>query len=249
MAYRKPVAYQEVAGERRYIEAAYALAGNGQISFRIGKYDTSRTLVIDPILNYSSFLWGTVTGVAVDSAGNTYVVGYTSGTDLPATGGYQTRLAGSTDAYIAKLDPSGKKLLYATYLGARRATTYGKGIAVDGSGNAYIFGTTDSSSFPVTSGSYQTSFSLGSSFVTKLNATGNALVYSTFINGSITAIAVDGGGNTFMTGTAAGIVTTAGAFQPSPRSNPSPFIAKLNASGSAMAYATYLGGQGSQFQY
>jgi hypothetical protein len=221
------------------------ISDDGGVGFRVGAYDRDRTLVIDPILSYATLFWGRAMDVAVDVAGNAYVAGYTSGTDLPASGGYQTKLLGSLDAYVVKLDPSGRNVLYATYLGARKATTMAKGIAVDGSGNAYLVGSTDSKSFPTTTGAYQRTFANGASFVAKLNPAGNALVYSTFVNGAaLEDIAVDPGENAYLTGKTGGeapFATTEGTFQTTPGGS---VVAKLNAAGSAMAYASYFGAAG-----
>lgn len=245
VVHRKPIAYQDIDGLRKPVEVKYSLLKNGKYAtFDVGKYDPSQPLIIDPIVSYSSFLWGAARGVATDSSGNAYVAGFASATNLPATNGYQTKLAGSTDAYVVKLDPTGTKVIYATYLGARRAITNAYQIAVDSSGNVYLAGTTNSASFPVTSGAFQTTsaFSGGlSSFLTKLNVTGNALIYSTFLNPQIASIAVDSGGNIYMTGSGV-ITTTPGAFQATSPS--SAYVAKLNASGTAMVYATYLSGTG-----
>lgn len=242
VTFHQPIAYQEIGGKRKIVAAKYLLADNGRVSFMLGKYDANQPLVIDPILNYASFVWGSAKGIAVDTGGNAYIVGAISTTDLPATSGYQASLKGVLDAYVAKLDVTGTKIVYATYLGARRASTLGNGIAVDGAGNAYIFGTTDSGAFPVTAGAYQTSAS-GGSFVTKLNAAGNALSYSTFVNGAtIAAITVDNSGSAYLTGNATAITTTAGAFQGAYPGVPSPYVAKLNSTGTAMNYATYLAG-------
>jgi hypothetical protein len=248
LMYRKPVAYQTIGGKRTRVDVEYVLADNGGVRFRLGKYDTNEQLIIDPILSYSSFLYGhTTTGVAVDSAGNTYAVGSTTVSELPLVGGYKTTLNGSQDAYLVKIDPTGTRLLYATYLGVRRSVTSGHGVAIDASGNAYLVGRTNSTTFPVTTGAYQTTSTGNAAFVTKLNAAGNALVYSTYFNGaSPVAIAVDAAGNAYLTGNTTGsIVTTSGAFQPVARGLNAPFVAKLNAAGSAMVYATYLGGSGS----
>jgi hypothetical protein len=248
VSHHKPIAYQIIEGKRNRIDANYQLAENGEVGFRLGEYDTRHALVIDPIVSYSSFLWGNASSIAVDAAGNSYIVGTTMQADLPVVNGYQTKLLGKTDAYIAKLDPTGAKLVYLTYLGARNSYTSGKTIAIDAAGNAYITGVTDSRSFPVTANAYQTSARNGGPFITKLNPAGNGLVYSTFLSGiSIVSTATDSGGNIYMTGSASVLNTTAGAFQnanPSSSSSTPPFIAKLDSTGAAMVYATYLGGSG-----
>jgi hypothetical protein len=239
VTFQKPIAYQEIEGHRRNVDARYVLLGDDHVGFRLGRYDARYALVIDPLLSFSTNLWGAATGVALDGASNIYVVGYTSIAELPLAGGYQTQLAGTTDAYVAKLNPTATAAIYTTYLGARRATTYGLGIAVDSAGSAYVTGTSTGSAFPITPGAFQAT---GSTFMTKLVPAGNALVYSTRLATPVAAIAVDDGGNTFMTGTTSALTTTAGAFQPTKIGGTAPYVAKLNPSGTAMLYATYLGG-------
>jgi hypothetical protein len=239
VTFEKPVAYQGIEGRRRNVDARYVLLGDDRVGFRLGLYDAHHPLVIDPLLSFSTNLWGAASGVALDGANNIYVVGYTSIAELPNAGGYQTQLAGTTDAYVAKLNPAATAAIYTTYLGARRATTLGLGIAVDSVGSAYVAGTSTGSAFPLTPGAYQ---STGSTFMTKLSPAGNALVYSTRLGPPVAAITVDSGGNTFMTGTTSALTTTAGAFQPTKIGGTAPYVAKLNPSGTAMVYATYLGG-------
>lgn len=257
----KPVAYQIVDGKQIPVEAAYVLGKNQEVSFSIGKYNPTLALVIDPIVTFSYPFWGFVVDVAVDNAGNTYVAGSTgfstsTPTVLPATPAYQTSKAGTEDAFVVKLDATGTKVVYATYIGVRSSSTRGRKISVDLNGNVYLAGVTSGSSFPITAGAYQTTFVTPgeTSFLLKLNATGTGLVYSTFLhsdavakNGeSIQDIAVDKLGNVFITGGALSLVTTTGVFQRNKPStgNPSPFVARLNATGTAMLYATYLGGNG-----
>jgi hypothetical protein len=160
---------------------------------------------------------------------------------------------GSADAFIAKINPTGTALVYSTYIGGKR-TEFAFSIGIDSLGNAYIGGTTGSSNFPVTAGAFQTTCGGGCSngtpdaFVTKLNSTGSALVYSTFVGGTGDdrgyAIAVDSTGEAFVTGktTSANFPTTAGAFQTTRPGTTSIFVTKLNAAGSALVYSTYLGG-------
>ncbi len=238
--FRQPVAYQDIDGTRVYVNAEYA-ADQNQISFLLGKYDVSRPLVIDPMLSYSTtFGWGTPNRVTVDSSGNAYVAGYTTIKTLPASTGYQRSLLGAQDAWVAKIDPTGKQVLWATYLGARNATSDATGIAVDSSGNVYVSGTTNSTSFPHTSGAYKATFSgTTSAYVTKLSSSGNALVYSTFVP-VMGSIALDPSNNTYIYGgPTAGFAPTANAFM-STTANLA--ILKLNASGSGAVYASYLGG-------
>jgi hypothetical protein len=247
LAYHLPVAYQEIEGRRVTVEARYVVAESGSVHFALGNYDRTLPLVIDPILSYSSYAWDTSSAsITVDASRNIYVTGGTSASSPPASGTYQTRVLGATDVYVAKLDPTGKQLLWATYIGGRKATSRGVEVRVDPSGNVYVAGLTDAASFPVTAGAYQTTFAVGQgSFVAKLNPTGTALLYSTFVNGgSVGGMALDANGNVFLTGSGASIVTTSGAFQTttSAGGNPVPFVAKLNAAGSAMLYVTYVGG-------
>ena len=239
VTFRKPAAYQEIGGHRREVDARYVLRRDGCVGFRTGRYDRRHPLVIDPVLALSTNLWGTATGVATDAAGNIYVAGSVWTSDLPSAGGYLTQQAGTQDAYVVKLNPAGTTALYATYLGVRRAATQGLGIAVDGTGSAYVTGTTTSGAFPVTAGAYQ---STGTTFVTKLAPAGNALAYSTLFAAPVAAIAVHADGSVTLAGTTAALATTAGAFQMAKTAPTSPYVARLNAFGTGLVYATFVGG-------
>ncbi|HEY6829654.1 MAG TPA: SBBP repeat-containing protein, partial [Gemmatimonadaceae bacterium] len=206
--FRRPVAYQDIGGERCPVAASYVLTPRKEVAFQLGEYDRDHRLVIDPVLSLSTSLWGNAAGVALDSARNIYVVGSIWNSGLPASNGYQTQLGGSQDAYVIKLNPSGTAVLYATYLGARRVTTTGSSIAVDGAGSAYVTGTT-ANGFPVTPGAYLSS---GTTFITKLNPAGNGLVYSTYVTAPVVSLAVDSAGQTYMTGTATTLTTTPGSL-------------------------------------
>jgi IPT/TIG domain/Beta-propeller repeat len=230
----------------------------------IAKLDPTGTTLI-----YSTFLGGSdsddAVGIAVDTSGNAYVTGRTRSNNFPVTpGAFQTALniSGLVDAFVAKLNPAGTALIYSTYLGGRHEDL-ATAIAADASGNAYVAGYTRSSDFPVLN-ALQSQFIGGNciggdvvftctdAFITKLDAAG-ALAYSTFIGGNgedrIAGLAADGAGNVYATGTTASTnfpVTTA-AFQTTYRGDSSfgdAFALKLNATGSALAYSTYLGGGG-----
>src|SRR2546425_915295 len=190
---RKPAVYQEVAGARHEISGGYVLLDSHTVGFQVGAYDDSQPLIIDPTLFYSTYLGGSADdiglGIAVDAAGNAYVVGDTDSANFPVTAGaFQTTLNGSADAFVTKLNSTGSVLLYSTYLGGSGSdgtAGFGGNIAVDPLTNAYVVGTTDSTDFPVTVGAFQTNLhGSGDAFVTKLNPTGPGLVYSPYPGGS-----------------------------------------------------------------
>ncbi|WP_353750715.1 HYR domain-containing protein [Peribacillus frigoritolerans] len=210
-------------------------------------------------LVYSTYLGGNGSDqgrdIAVDAGGNAYVTGITNSTDFPTTlGSFQPSDPdpGGSDAFVAKLNPSGSGLVYSTYLGGNNLDV-GSGIAVDAGGNAYVTGVTFSTNFPTTPGSFQPIDPDGNSdaFVTKLNPSGSGLVYSTYLGGTTqsnsgSAIAIDAGGNAYVTGVtlSPNFPTTPGSFQPIDPNpgNPDAFVTKLNPSGSGLVYSTYLGG-------
>jgi beta-propeller repeat-containing protein len=213
--FQKPVVYQKIDGARREVSASFVLRDTHQVGFQVAAYDTSRPLVIDPVLFYSTYLGGTVndqgSGIAVDSSGNAYVTGSTNSANFSTTtGAFQTALRGGADVFISKLNPTGSALVYSTYLGGS-LDDGGLGIVVDSSGNAYVSGGTRSGDFPTTPGAFQTTVPgpvgciHGS--VTKLNPTGSALVYSTYLGGnqedSANGIAIDSSGNAYVVGSTA----------------------------------------------
>ncbi|HEY6389843.1 MAG TPA: SBBP repeat-containing protein [Bryobacteraceae bacterium] len=211
---------------------------------------------LDPTGNhliYSTVLGGAQTdcpgAIAVDAAGNAYVAGYTSSTDFPVTAGaYQTQSSGLEDGFVLKLSASGA-LVYSTYLGAP-GRDFVTAIAVDTSGNAYVAGYTSSVGFPIVAGAFQSAYAGGffDAFVTKVKATGSALLYSTFIGGSgndtASSIAIDTNGNAYIAGQtdSSNFPVSAGVVQSSNAGGSDAFVTKLNAAGSAIAFSTYLGG-------
>jgi hypothetical protein len=182
----------------------------------------------NPVLFYSTYLGGTGdddgAGIVVDADGYAYVIGETSSADFPTTAGaFRPTRGGLNDVFVAKVDPAGSGLVYATYVGGT-GDDAGAAIAVDAAGNAYLTGKTASNDFPTTAGAFQPS-SLGrlgnttAAFVAKLNATGSALLYSTYLGGDNSdeagAIAVDQAGNAYVTGVAISTAfpITSGAVQ------------------------------------
>lgn len=226
---------------------------------QVGDYDRTRPLVIDPVLVYATYLGGSLADagrrIAVDAAGNAYVTGATSSADFPTTAGALATTSTRPEAFVTKLNPAGTALLYSTYLGGSGADD-GFDIAVDAAGNAYVTGITNSPDFPTTAGAFQATLAggfFGDAFVTKLNPTGSALVYSTYLGGTGAnqgrGIAVDTAGSAYVTGRteSADFPTTAGAFDTTPNDTAfgDAFVTKLNPAGSDLVYSTYLGGIGS----
>jgi hypothetical protein len=212
-------------------------------------------------LLYATFLggsdWDEGNGIAVDGAGNAYVTGRTWSSDFPTTAGaFDTSYNGRWDAFVAKVNPSGSALACATFLGGSDDDE-SYGIAVDGAGNAYVTGETKSLDFPTTPGAFDTSHNggWGDAFVAKVNATGTGLAYATFLGGSNWddgyAIAVDGAGNAYVTGEtwSSDFPTTVGAFDTSFDYYSDAFVAKVNATGTGLAYATFLGGGSGDWGY
>jgi hypothetical protein len=229
-SFKKPVLYQMNGDQKTPVEGSFAVAGH-EIRFRLGSYDHSRALIIDPVLSYATYLAGSSTdhiglptgpgnlavgmsqGIALDSAGSVYVTGYTYSIDFPTKTPYQpappTKVAGVSpgqwpSAFVTKFSPDGSSLVYSTYLGGNGYDN-AYAIAVDSSGNAYVTGETDSPDFPVTNGAYQT-------------------VCSPAPNN-----------------TGAPVQNSSDCYS----SNTSAFVTKLNPTGTGLVYSTFLGGNGS----
>ena len=247
---QKPVVYQESGNVRKEIAGRYVLRGKRQIGFEVATYDASKPLIIDPLLSYSTYLGGSGddagNAIAVDGSGNAYVTGSTGSTNFPTKNPLQSAFGGSSDVFVTKLDPTGSTLIYSTFLGGSAASG-ATAIAVDSSGNAYVTGFTRSTNFP-TKNPLQPAFG-GSSdvFVTKLDPTGSTLIYSTFLGGSGdesgNGLAVDASGNAYITGgTNSSNFPTKNPLQAALGGDSDAFVAKLDSTGSALAYSTFLGG-------
>jgi hypothetical protein len=206
-------------------------------------------------LVYSTYLGGASSdqgsGIAVDSSGNAYVTGFTQSTSFPTVNAIQASLgaSGATNAFVSKLNAAGSALVYSTYLGGSNSDG-GYGIAVDSSGNAYVTGDTNSANFPTMNALQANSGGASDAFVAKLDATGSALLYSTYLGGSgsdgASGIAVDSSGDAYVTGgTGSSNFPTVSPFQPTNQGIANVFLSELNSTGSALIYSTYLGGSGS----
>jgi hypothetical protein len=209
-------------------------------------------------LVYSTLLGGAGAdggvSLAVDASGAAYVACWTDSTDLPTTpGAFDRTLNGGWDVFVGKLNSAGSSLHYATYLGGSKSDDV-EALGLDGSGAAYLVGDTASTDFPTTSGAMDRSHNGGHDiYVAKLNPTGSALVYSTFVGGSGRDSAydlfVDGDGAVYFTGEteSADFPATPTAFDTTYNGGAlDAFAAKLNTSGSGLGYATFLGGAGTE---
>ena len=209
-------------------------------------------------LVYSTFIGGSGTdqgnSIAIDSSGNAYITGsaYSDLSNFPVTSGaFQTSLKGNMNAFVTKLNSNGSALVYSTLIGGSGVRgDQGNSITIDGKGNVYITGYTYSSNYPTTSGAFQTTFSGNPSesnvFITKINSTGSALVYSSLIGDAFgNSIVTDVSGNTYITGYASSdYPTTSDAYQITLGGEQNAFITKLNSTGSALVYSTFIGGSG-----
>ena len=216
--FRKPVVYQLLGGQKANVEGAFVVAGD-QVGFRLGSYDHSKPLVIDPVLSYVTYLAGSGTdeigyvvgpltngssqGIAIDAAGSAYITGLTTSADFPTKNAYQGvhNKGSNPSVFVAKFSPDGSSLVYSTYLGGI-GWDYAYAITVDSSGSAYVTGNTNSNDFPITSGAYQTLCSPTPS-----------------IPPAVTVASCN-------------------------TSNSSAFVTKLNPAGTGLVYSTFLGGYG-----
>lgn len=211
-------------------------------------------------LIFSTFFGGTsqelCQGLALDANDNIYIVGTTGSNNLPVTEGsydetYNTDgFSSNFDIFVTKLNSSGTALIYSTYLGDN-GMDFGRSIAIDPAGNAYIAGSSKSFNFPTTSGAFDVSYNgagWNNVVVSKLNASGSDLIYSTYVGGSsgddATKIALGPDGSAFVTGTAfsANFPTTPGSIKPVKTGNRDAFVFRLNPEGSALVYSTFIGG-------
>jgi hypothetical protein len=203
-------------------------------------------------LIYSTHLGGAGTdgasSLALDREGRVYLTGVTSSPNFPTAGALENRLGGFFDAFAAKLNPAGNQLVYSTYIGGNGEDRALR-ISLDNAGNAYVTGDTDSADFP-TRNAAQPAIGGGSdAFVTKISASGNQIVYSTFLGGGGidggAAITVDGAGQAVVTGFTSSVnFPAAGAVQPALGGGYDGFVARLSTTGAALDYSTYLGGAG-----
>lgn len=257
LAERAPLAWQDIHGERVPVAARFLLDGT-HVRFALGSYDSSAPLVIDPTLEYSTYLGGNDDdlippgGMRLTSGGSIILAGGTESTDFTTTVGAQqtVRGGGAYDAFVVMLDSTGTTRQFATYLGGTGNEQI-TGLAIDSANNIYIVGQKDFGTFPTTVGAFDTTITNGDGWAAKLNPNGQ-LQYATFIGGSgydqALDVAVDSSGSAYISGvTISPDFPVVSALQSSyhissPLGDPDGFVLKLNPTGTAAVYSTYLGG-------
>jgi hypothetical protein len=257
----KPVIYQDLPGGRRQRSGGFHVLAGGDISFIVRSYDPRRTLVIDPVLSFSTYLSSQATDlggfIATDSSGNSYVTGIAN-LGFPQTPGALPGCGTCTTdeivTYVSKLSPDGKTLIYSTLIGGN-GYTQSNAIAADANGNAVVTGRTQATDFPVkngqTVGPSSGGFYFG--FLASLSADGSSLNYGTLLGGTVsgqhadtevTAITLDTAGNAYIGGDTGSTLYpyTAGALNNGPPSDQGSqvFLSKFGPTGN-LAYSAFLG--------
>jgi hypothetical protein len=260
ITFTKPLAYQEICGEKIDVNVAYVIEGT-EYSFAIGQYDHNQTLVIDPLIG-STFLGGSSTeddydpSIAVDDDGNVFMTGFTTSNDFPTTPGvYNDDYSDYRDVFVAKLDNNLSTLIAATFIGGS-ADEWGSSILIDNNGDVYVGGYTESEDFPTIEGCYTEEIQ-GSrdAFIFKLSNNLTALQASTYLGGSNSEgyqwpkleLTMDAGGNIYVVG-----LTRSSDFPTSPAAYDTlynggsgggdAFAAKFNGDLTALLASTFLGG-------
>jgi len=256
LRFQSPGIYQQINGSRAKVPGSYSLKDSTHVGFTVAPHDNSQTLLIDPVLIYSSFLGGRGydqgNAIAVDAIGNTYVTGRTNSPDFPLApmGNFDPN---QQRMFIAKLDVSGSTLLYADYFGGTSGNDDPYAIAVDSNGSAYVTGQAASSDFSVLNAYQPALAGSANAFLTKFSADGSSLVYSTYLGGSgddyARAIGVDSAGEATIGGvTQSPNFPMANAFQSSISPNQNGnwgnygFFSRFSADGSSLIYSSYLAG-------
>jgi uncharacterized repeat protein (TIGR01451 family) len=253
-----PRIYQQIDGRRVDVPGRFRVGAPDSYGFEIGTYRRDAPLVIDPTLEFSTYLGGSSTDSAedvfVDAHGDLYITGYTLSTNFPtddSLDGTCTNCAIYEDVFVSKINAAGQSIIYSTYLGGSQADR-GTGIAVDHAGNAYITGETRSADFPLATPLQAAPGGGSDVFVAEIDASGNTLVYSTYLGGNGTDaasdIAVDASQNAYVTGyTESPDFPVAAPLQPTCHEDTyesDAFVTRIAALGGSMPFSTCLGGAG-----
>jgi hypothetical protein len=258
--FQSPIVYQESNGQRIPVDGGYAMKDATHIGFEVTHYDSSKPLVIDPVLLYSTYLGGSgtnqPTGIAVDNSGNVYVTGFTDSADFPLAN-LGTLPPGIDHVFVAKLDASGSNLIYADYIGGN-SQDYGYALGLDSANEVYVTGSTQSSNFPTVQAYQGGQPGPFSGFVTKISADGSSLLYSTYLGGNTfdlaSSIAIDALNEVHIAGfTMSTNFPVANAYQSQALANQDGygiygFLTKFSTDGSSLVYSTYFAGNNNTSQ-
>jgi hypothetical protein len=266
----KPAIYQIAGGGKKQIHGGYVLHQDHSVGLEVGPYDATKSLVVDPVLVYSSYLggsgWDSAVSVSLDATGNTYVGGFTISPDFPSTGsGVSMAPNGNCVGFVTKLDPTLSTAVYSSFIGGTNGVSnclWGDGInsiAVDSLGQTYATGYVSSTDFPTTTNAFQSQMGNGASgnaFLSKLSSDGQSLMYSSYLGGSGGdddgyAVVLDAGNNAYVAGQATSPdfpltpSTAVQTIQSGVYPNGNGFLSRVDTTKSGMAsliYSTVLGG-------
>ncbi|HYI98021.1 MAG TPA: SBBP repeat-containing protein [Bryobacteraceae bacterium] len=248
----RPKVYQMIGGKKQEIAAGYRIRNGKRVEFALAKYDRKRELIIDPVLQYSTYFGqegqDQSLSVATNATGDIYITGQTASTRFQTSGKAQPEPGGNSDAFIAKFTGGGD-MLWTSYLGGRQVDV-GRSIAVDESGNAYVVGTTNSPEFPMRNAAYETFAGTFDAFLTKISSDGQQFLYSTFLGGSqyddALDVAVNAQGDAYVAGqTLSFDLPVRNAFATAPAGGgQDTFVVKLATTRTNVFYFTYVGGNG-----
>lgn len=239
-------AHQDRNGTRTQVAGQFTAVGPYEVTFAVGRYNRLQPLS----MTFSTYLGGSgqdsAAAIAADASGNSYVAGWTESTDFPEAAGKRLGNPNGVDAYVAKLSPAGN-LLYVTYLGGS-GDDRAFGIAVDSSGSPVVAGWTTSANFPIVNAAQPVLGGGKDGFVAKLNAAGNALLFSTYLGGSgadsANAVALDAQANVYVAGeTTSANFPVLNPLQAQIAGGDDAFVAKFSSTGTRL-YGTFLGGIG-----
>jgi YD repeat-containing protein len=259
-----PSLYQQAPdGTRQPVSGQFALNADGSVGFLAGPHDPTRGLVVDPVVDFASFIGGSgdneAAAIAVNGTGSAYVVENTTSTDYPIVGGLGTSYSGGSPfVAVTRLSADGTTALYSTYVGPYTpmfgsTAVHAMGAAVDPSGSIVIVGHT-TTGYPITPGALQTTMSgMSAGFVTRVSASGDSLLYSTYLNNANpSAVALDGLGQAFVAGGTSGgmggfggsFQTTPGSFETTNTSLNAGFVCGISDDGKSFIYSSYINGTG-----
>lgn len=238
----------------RLVRCSYSMDGDA-VRFKLGEYDPSQPLVIDPEIEFATYLGGNAADVAqdidIDASGSPYITGYLESPQYPVLDPFMQVSGSAYDVFVAKFSPQGNRVAYYTYLGGSFIDA-GTSIRVDPAGNAYVGGFTASPDFS-TLRPAQPAFGGGfeNAFIAKLNPQGR-LIYATYLGGNnqerVHGLAVDAAGQVYLSGfTWSKNFPVVNAVQPRMSGQPDAFVAKLSAQGDRFLFATYLGGSAADY--